>query len=87
MTACAAVDAAAEVRRIDIARVAEAQVVGFVTTRSSRPVVAAITDIAHRTVVAAAIARGRVPDSQVCSEISGEVHAQISAIISSCVIF
>ena len=69
---------------MDTAIAAEVQEVGLDTIRSSRPVAAAVAaDTVQRAVAAVARARGRVPDSQVCSEISEEVYALASGVISS----
>ena len=49
-------------RRIDVATVAEVQVVGVVIARRSRPIAAVVADTADTAVIEAATTRSRVPD-------------------------
>ena len=73
--------AIAAARRIDVAIVAEEQVVRVVTARRSRPAVAVEADIAETAIVAVAITRSRVPNGACRTEPAGEVHAFVSAAV------
>lgn len=69
------------VRRIDPAIVAEEQAVRAVTVRRSRPIGAVVADIAETAIIAVAMTRSRVPNYGCTAELSGEVHAFVSAIV------
>lgn len=62
-------------RRMDVAIVVEVQVVRDVAVRRCRPIVAAVSNIAQTSIVAAAKTRSRIPDGLICAELAGEVHA------------
>lgn len=49
-------------RRIDVAKVVEVQVVRVAIVRRSRPIVAAVADIAETAIAVVATTRKRVPD-------------------------
>ena len=69
------------VRRIDVAIVAEAQVVRAEAVRRCRPIVAVVADIEETAMVVEAITRSRIPDGRSRSELAGEVHTFISAVV------
>ena len=69
-------------RRIDVAIVAEAQFAhAAVDVRRSRPIVAVEADIVETAIVAVARTRSRVPDGLVRTELAGEVHTFVGAIV------
>ena len=67
-------------RRIDAAKAVEAQEVR-VTVRRSRPIVAVAADIAQTAIVVVAITRNRIPDGRCRTELAGEVHACVGAVV------
>ena len=70
-------------RRIDAAIGFEVQTVREVTVifRRSRPIAAAVADIAQTASSVVAITRSRVPDGLVGTKLAGEVHAFVGAVI------
>ena len=68
-------------QRIDAAIVVEAQVVRVVIVRRCRPIVAAVADKVETAIVVAAITRRRVPDGGCRTELTGEVHAFVGAVV------
>ena len=69
------------VPRTDAARVAEVQGVRAVTVRRSRPIGAAVADIEQTATTAGVITRSRIPDGRGRTELAGEVHAFVGAVV------
>ena len=67
-------------RRSDDAIVVEVQVARVATARISRPIVAALADIAE-TIVAVATTRSRVPEDRGRTKLTGEVHTFVGAVV------
>ena len=70
-------------RRTDVAIDAEVQIERVVTVRRSRPIEAVAADIVETANVAVAITRSRVPDGGCRTELAGEVHAFVGAVVCS----
>ena len=69
------------VRRIDVAIVAEEQVVRAAAVRRGRPKVADSADIFETAIVVVATTRSRIPDGGGTAELAGEVHAFIGTVV------
>ena len=69
------------VGRKDVATAAEVQVVCAAIVRRSRPIDAVVADIDETAIAVAAITRSRVPDGRCRTELAGEVHAFVGAIV------
>ena len=69
------------VGRKDAATAAEVQVVRAAIVRRSRPIDAVVADIDETAIAVAAITRSRVPDGRCRTELAGEVHAFVGAIV------
>ena len=66
--------AIAVVRRRDVDKQVEAQVVRVVSARRCRPRVAAVADIVEAAIAAVARTRSWIPDSTCGTELAGEVY-------------
>ena len=69
------------VRRIDVAKMVEVQEARVVIVRRSRPIAAVVADIAQTAIAVVAKPRSRIPDGLIQTELAGEVHAFIGAIV------
>ena len=69
------------VRQPDAAIFVEVQVVRFVTVRRSRPTEAVEADIEETAIAVVARTRSRIPYRRCTTELAGEVHASIGAVV------